>query len=56
MWLFFTQDLLQLVNEKKKVDFLIDLGWVPEGSFCLQVIKNGNWDKPLEEFRSKEQK
>lgn len=60
MWLFFTEDLLQIVKEKKKKEFLIDLGWIPEaepeGSFYLQVIENSNWEKPLEEFKSKDQK
>lgn len=44
------EDLLQLYNEK--ADLLIDLGWYPaydeKGSYYLQLIKNHNWDKPLE--------
>jgi len=60
MWLFFTQDLLQIINENKNIEFMIDLGWIPEGdpegSFHVQVIKNKNWDEPLEEFKSQDQK
>lgn len=49
------EDLLQLINEK--ANLVIDLGWYPScdenGSYILLLIKNSNWDSPLEEVASK---
>lgn len=45
------EDLLQIYNEKSGL--IIDLGWYPSGdefgSYKLFLIKNFNWDSPLEE-------
>lgn len=42
------EDLIQVKYEK---GYLLDLGWYPEyetkGEFCVQIIKNQNWDKPI---------
>ena len=39
--------------EMKKADIVIDLGWYPshkcdEGSYILYLVKDYNWEKPLE--------
>lgn len=60
---YFNEDMLQLKNEKSGV--LIDLGWYPSGAitgqFILKVVQTtknaeampASWDKPLEEFRTR---
>lgn len=49
------EDLLQLLNEK--ANLVIDLGWYPNydenGNYLLFLIKNYNWDSPLEKVASK---
>lgn len=49
------EDLLQLLNEK--ANLIIDLGWYPSydenGNYILLLIKNYNWDSPLEKVVSK---
>lgn len=44
------EDLLQLLNEK--ANMIIDLGWYPssdpEGKYILALVKNYNWEQPLE--------
>lgn len=45
-----SEDLLRLSNDK--FNMIIDLGWYPsydiEGKYTLELIKNCNWDYPLE--------
>lgn len=67
-WDNFVEDMLYIVNEQtykkdKKTycnKIAIDLGWYPEldvnGEFVLYVIKNDDWEHPLEEFRNRSQK
>ena len=49
------EDLLQLFNEK--ANLIIDLGWYPShdenGNYILLLIKNYDWDSPLEKIVSK---
>ncbi|MBF0715692.1 hypothetical protein [Gemelliphila palaticanis] len=49
------EDLLQLFNEK--ANLIIDLGWYPNydenGNYILLLIKNYDWDYPLEKIVSK---
>lgn len=52
------EDLLQLLNEK--ANLVIDLGWYPSyddnGNYLLLLIKDYNWDFPLEKVVSKSKK
>lgn len=58
-WLFLVQDITYIVrNDEHKVNHIcVDLGWYPEadpnGKFILYVIQNQDWEKPLEEFSSR---
>jgi hypothetical protein len=49
LWNNFTEDLLQIRNEHKNI--ILDLGWYPEmnpnGNYCIKLIKDNNWEKPL---------
>ncbi|WP_438420787.1 hypothetical protein [Bacillus siamensis] len=52
-WLFdFNQDLLQISHKAKNL--LLDVGWYPEGdptgSYGIELIKNGDWENPLEDI------
>ena len=55
VWELFLQDLLLL--EHKFCGITLDLGWTPEanpeGSFELTIIKDGDWDRPLFHYESK---
>ena len=57
VWIHFTQDILQLKYLFRKVKLIVDLGWYPEteidGTFRLVVIKNEEWENPLEVFESR---
>lgn len=52
------EDLLQLYNEK--ANLTIDLGWYPShdvnGHYLLLLIKNFDWDSPVEQISSKSKK
>ncbi|MCC2931188.1 hypothetical protein [Bacillus sp. LBG-1-113] len=53
-WLFdFNQDLLQISHKTKNL--LLDVGWYPDGdptgSYGIELIKNEDWDNPLEDVR-----
>lgn len=52
----FTQDLLQLKNEKRNL--LLDLGWIPEanpdGAYELTLIHNEDWVNPVTTYKSKD--
>jgi len=54
-WVNFTEDLLQ--TKHKRYNVLIDLGWYPEadpeGCFGIDVIKDMDWENPLETFESR---
>ena len=49
-----TEDLLLVEYEN---GYMIDLGWYPEfdekGKFVLQLINNGNWEKPIYKKKSR---
>ncbi|MBQ3584914.1 MAG: hypothetical protein IJA27_09395 [Lachnospiraceae bacterium] len=59
IWLDLTQDIMYMKRTSKRKDknIAIDLGWYPdndpEGSFHLVVIKDDNWEEPVEEFDSR---
>lgn len=59
IWLDFTQDIMYIKRKSKRKDknIAIDLGWYPDndpkGSFHLLVIKDDNWEEPIEEFDSR---
>ncbi|MGG1246357.1 hypothetical protein [Bacillus spizizenii] len=58
-WLFdFNQDLLQISHKTKNL--LIDVGWYPEGdptgSYGIELIKNEDWENPLEDIMCTELK
>jgi len=57
IWIHFTQDILQLKYIFKNVKLTVDLGWYPEteidGTFRLAIIKNEEWENPLEVFESR---
>jgi len=46
---FFKEDMLQIKNNGKNL--LLDLGWYPEfkkeGRYCIHLIEDYNWEKPL---------
>ncbi|ENQ3106209.1 hypothetical protein ACEOWJ_002215 [Bacillus cereus] len=54
-WSYFTVDLLQVKHQVD--DIILDVGWYPEmdpkGSYKLQLVKDGNWQNPVEVFYSK---
>lgn len=55
---YLTEDLLQLYIEKESIT--IDLGWYGnlsknEGFFKIYVVKNKDWENPLEIIKSKSQ-
>lgn len=47
-----SEDLLRLSNDE--ANMIIDLGWYPsfdtEGQYILELVKNYNWDQPLEKI------
>lgn len=47
------EDLLQLYNSR--FNLTIDLGWYREinRSYCLMIVKDYNWEKPLKEVWTK---
>ncbi|MCY7750443.1 MULTISPECIES: hypothetical protein [Bacillus subtilis group] len=52
-WLFdFNQDLLQISHKTKNL--LLDVGWYPEGdptgSYGIELIKNEDWENPVEDI------
>ncbi|MGG0179119.1 hypothetical protein [Gottfriedia acidiceleris] len=55
---YFVQDLLRLSNSK--FNLILDLGWYPDsnenGAYDLLLIKDYNWEMPLEYFESKNTK
>lgn len=55
---YFVEDLLQLTNSKFKL--ILDLGWYPNndisGVYRMFLIKDYNWEKPLEYFESRNTK
>ncbi|AMA54117.1 hypothetical protein [Bacillus inaquosorum] len=58
-WLFdFNQDLLQISHKTKNL--LLDVGWYPEGdpsgSYGIELIKNEDWENPLEDIMCTELK
>ncbi len=57
VWIHFTQDILQLEYIFKEAILIVDLGWYPEteinGTFRLMLIKDEEWESPLEVFESK---
>lgn len=57
IWVDLTQDILHIRSTRKKSNIAIDLGWYPEnistGMFHLIVIKDSNWEEPLEEINSR---
>ncbi|UMR25980.1 hypothetical protein MK616_17555 [Bacillus amyloliquefaciens] len=58
-WLFdFNQDLLQISHKTKNL--LLDAGWYPEGdptgSYGIELIKNEDWENPLEDIMCTELK
>jgi hypothetical protein len=53
--LYFTEDIMQLVN--RRFNLCIDLGWYlsnENGTFRLYMIKDNDWEKPLEVFESRD--
>lgn len=50
----FKEDILQIIWDDKK---LIDVGWYPEfkenGSFCIRIVEDYDWDKPAWKNRTK---
>ncbi|MFT4399063.1 hypothetical protein ACMX2I_03130 [Bacillus sp. SW14] len=58
-WLFdFNQDLLQISHKTKTL--LLDVGWYPEGdptgSYGIELIKNEDWENPIEDIMCRELK
>ncbi len=57
-WLEWNEDLLRLYNEK--ANLIIDLGWYPayhiDGNYLLQLVRDFQWDCPLEQIASKSKK
>ncbi|MGM0949762.1 MAG: hypothetical protein ACQEWT_13150 [Bacillota bacterium] len=58
-WLFdFNQDLLQISHKTKNL--LLDVGWYPEGdptgSYGIELIKNEDWENPIEDIMCRELK
>lgn len=51
----FTEDILQITH--KHEDIIVDLGWYPDmdpkGNFRLVLIKNQDWQNPIEIFESR---
>ncbi|MCY8915550.1 hypothetical protein MOE20_07150 [Bacillus atrophaeus] len=58
-WLFdFNQDLLQISHKTKNL--LLDVGWYPDGdptgSYGIELIKNEDWENPVEDIMCTELK
>ena len=55
LWLDFTQDILQIQHKHESI--IIDLGWYPDmdpkGNFRLVLIKNLDWQNPIETFETR---
>ncbi|GGI11621.1 hypothetical protein [Gottfriedia solisilvae] len=55
-FMIFTESLFQAIYKSRNI--LIDLGWYPEGdpngNFGIELIKNYEWEKPLESINSKD--
>lgn len=55
-FMIFTESLFQAIHKSRNI--LIDLGWYPEGdpkgNFGIELIKNYEWEKPLESINSKD--
>ena len=53
-----TQDIMYIQRKRKKVTLGIDLGWYPEteptGQYCIKVIKNDDWEKPIEIYENRD--
>lgn len=59
-WLFaFNEDILYIRSDvnRRKTEIALDLGWYPDsdpdGQFVIQAILNGDWNKPLLKFCSR---
>lgn len=48
------RDLVQDIVQNVYGDYCVDVGWYPShdlnGGFIGRVIRNGNWEEPLEEI------
>ncbi|MCY8913691.1 hypothetical protein MOE47_02655 [Bacillus atrophaeus] len=60
-WLFdFSQDLLQISHKPKTKNLLLDVGWYPDGdptgSYGIELIKNEDWENPVEDIKCTELK
>ncbi|NPC93896.1 hypothetical protein HOO54_17155 [Bacillus sp. WMMC1349] len=57
-WFMFTDSLLQLHHQKSSIT--LDLGWNPnishKGTYLVLVIKDSNWENPIHEFTSNDNK
>ncbi len=57
VWLNLTEDIMYIQRKRKKVQLGIDVGWYPEnepkGQYCVKVIQNNDWEKPIELYESR---
>lgn len=58
LYITLSQDLMYIEKKGRKVTLGIDVGWYPEmdpdGCYRIQVIRNDEWEKPLEKFESRD--
>lgn len=58
LYITLSQDLMYIEKKGRKVTLGIDVGWYPEmdpdGCYRIEVIRNDEWDKPLEKYESRD--
>lgn len=59
-WVNFTEDITYLERKSERYTIGIDLGWYPdldpEGAFHVNVILDGDWEKPFMKYVTRERK
>ena len=58
LYITLSQDLMYIEKKGRKVTFGVDVGWYPEmdpdGCYRIHVIRNDEWEKPLEKYESRD--
>ena len=58
LYITLSQDLMYIEKKGRKVTLGIDVGWYPDmdpdGCYRILVIRNAEWEKPLEKYESRD--
>ena len=58
LYITLDQDLMYIEKKGRKVTLGIDVGWYPDmdpnGCYRIQVIRNNEWEEPLEKYESRD--